>query len=156
MSVCVPSNQADRSVRQETGAVPASGCHCEEDGEWRKSQSASQNWITRLTITMTVSPQMHRDPRFDDLSGEYKSEIFNKTYNFINDIKQREKKVIFQLDNRQKCCFVFFKFWFNLSGFLSVHRKSRSSWRRRRRTERRRRSCSSSSRGWWEFRPEKL
>lgn len=55
---------------------------------------------------MTVSPQMHRDPRFDDLSGEYKSEIFNKTYNFINDIKQREKKVIFQLDNRQKLFFL--------------------------------------------------
>uniref|UniRef100_A0A4W6DW88 rRNA biogenesis protein RRP36 n=1 Tax=Lates calcarifer TaxID=8187 RepID=A0A4W6DW88_LATCA len=35
-----------------------------------------------------------RDPRFDDLSGEYKPEIFDKTYKFINDIKQREKEVI--------------------------------------------------------------
>ena len=36
---------------------------------------------------------MLRDPRFDDLSGEYKPEIFEKTYNFIGDIKQREKEV---------------------------------------------------------------
>uniref|UniRef100_A0A3B4Y3J3 rRNA biogenesis protein RRP36 n=2 Tax=Seriola lalandi dorsalis TaxID=1841481 RepID=A0A3B4Y3J3_SERLL len=34
-----------------------------------------------------------RDPRFDDLSGEYKPEIFEKTYKFINDIKHQEKEV---------------------------------------------------------------
>uniref|UniRef100_A0A3B5APE2 rRNA biogenesis protein RRP36 n=1 Tax=Stegastes partitus TaxID=144197 RepID=A0A3B5APE2_9TELE len=34
-----------------------------------------------------------RDPRFDDLSGEYKPEIFEKTYKFINDIRHREKEV---------------------------------------------------------------
>ena len=37
--------------------------------------------------------QMFRDPRFDDLSGEYKPEIFEKTFKFINDIKHREKEV---------------------------------------------------------------
>lgn len=36
---------------------------------------------------------MFRDPRFDDLSGEYKPEIFEKTYKFIDDIKHREKEV---------------------------------------------------------------
>ncbi|XP_040891378.1 ribosomal RNA processing protein 36 homolog [Toxotes jaculatrix] len=35
-----------------------------------------------------------RDPRFDDLSGEYEPEIFQKTYRFINDIKQREREVV--------------------------------------------------------------
>jgi len=37
--------------------------------------------------------QTSRDPRFDDLSGEYKPEIFEKTYNFINVIKQKEREV---------------------------------------------------------------
>jgi len=37
--------------------------------------------------------QTLRDPRFDDLSGEYKPEIFEKTYKFIDDIKHREKVV---------------------------------------------------------------
>lgn len=36
---------------------------------------------------------MFRDPRFDDLSGEYKPQIFEKTYKFIDDIKHREKEV---------------------------------------------------------------
>lgn len=36
---------------------------------------------------------MVRDPRFDDLSGEYKPEIYEQTYKFISDIKQREKEV---------------------------------------------------------------
>ncbi|XP_023130049.2 ribosomal RNA processing protein 36 homolog isoform X2 [Amphiprion ocellaris] len=35
-----------------------------------------------------------RDPRFDDLSGEYKPEIFEKTYKFIDDIRHREKEII--------------------------------------------------------------
>ncbi|KAF3852641.1 hypothetical protein F7725_005996 [Dissostichus mawsoni] len=35
-----------------------------------------------------------RDPRFDDLSGEYKPEIFVQTYKFINDIKQRETEIV--------------------------------------------------------------
>ncbi|KAK5865500.1 hypothetical protein PBY51_019766 [Eleginops maclovinus] len=35
-----------------------------------------------------------RDPRFDDLSGEYKPEIFVQTYKFINDIKQKEREIV--------------------------------------------------------------
>ncbi|XP_058496804.1 ribosomal RNA processing protein 36 homolog [Solea solea] len=35
-----------------------------------------------------------RDPRFDDLSGEYKPEIFEKTYKFIDDIKHGEKEEV--------------------------------------------------------------
>lgn len=37
--------------------------------------------------------KMQRDPRFDDLSGEYKPEIFEKTFKFINDIKLKEREV---------------------------------------------------------------
>ncbi|XP_034043454.1 LOW QUALITY PROTEIN: ribosomal RNA processing protein 36 homolog [Thalassophryne amazonica] len=35
-----------------------------------------------------------RDPRFDDLSGEYKPAIFETSYKFINDLRQREKEVV--------------------------------------------------------------
>lgn len=52
---------------------------------------------TNLSLSLSFSapsrPQMFRDPRFDDLSGEYKPEIFEKTYKFIDDIKSREKHV---------------------------------------------------------------
>uniref|UniRef100_A0A493SSN1 rRNA biogenesis protein RRP36 n=1 Tax=Anas platyrhynchos platyrhynchos TaxID=8840 RepID=A0A493SSN1_ANAPP len=34
----------------------------------------------------------YRDPRFDDLSGEYKPEVFMKTYSFLDAIKKQEKE----------------------------------------------------------------
>lgn len=33
-----------------------------------------------------------RDPRFDDLSGEFNEQIFKKTYGFIADVKTKEKE----------------------------------------------------------------
>ncbi|XP_029594672.1 ribosomal RNA processing protein 36 homolog [Salmo trutta] len=47
-----------------------------------------------LRQVVPVKKSVSRDPRFDDLSGEYKPEIFEKTYRFINDIKQRERDVV--------------------------------------------------------------
>ena len=36
------------------------------------------------------------DPRFSSAFGEYKPELFRKSYGFINDIRLREKDVIFK------------------------------------------------------------
>ncbi|KAM3623120.1 uncharacterized protein V6R79_007261 [Siganus canaliculatus] len=47
-----------------------------------------------LRQVVTVKKTTYRDPRFDDLSGEYKPEIFEKTYKFISDIRHREKEVV--------------------------------------------------------------
>ncbi|KAM3865357.1 ribosomal RNA processing protein 36 homolog [Diretmus argenteus] len=47
-----------------------------------------------LRQVVSVKKTILRDPRFDDLSGEYKPEIFEKTYKFINDIKQREREIV--------------------------------------------------------------
>ncbi|XP_067876071.1 LOW QUALITY PROTEIN: ribosomal RNA processing protein 36 homolog [Heterodontus francisci] len=55
---------------------------------------------TTPRMTPTTPPpaavplQMVRDPRFDDLSGEYKPEIFNQTYSFLSDVRRKEKEVI--------------------------------------------------------------
>ncbi|KAL0622417.1 Ribosomal RNA processing protein 36-like protein [Plecturocebus cupreus] len=38
--------------------------------------------------------QVTRDPRFDDLSGEYNPEVFDKTYQFLNDIRAKEKELV--------------------------------------------------------------
>lgn len=40
--------------------------------------------------------QVPRDPRFDNLSGEYSPEVFEKTYRFLNDIRKEEKEVMEQ------------------------------------------------------------
>ena len=36
---------------------------------------------------------MARDPRFDELSGTFNQEMFDKAYSFLGDIKANEKKV---------------------------------------------------------------
>lgn len=46
-----------------------------------------------------------RDPRFDDISGEFKPESFSQTYKFISDIRQREEEVC--LDLQESCTFVY-------------------------------------------------
>ncbi|KAI4872969.1 hypothetical protein NFI96_023649 [Prochilodus magdalenae] len=38
--------------------------------------------------------QTSRDPRFDDLSGEFRPEVFKQTYKFIDEIKQREAQML--------------------------------------------------------------
>jgi ribosomal RNA-processing protein 36 len=35
---------------------------------------------------------MRRDPRFDSLSGNFNEELFNKSYSFLDDLKQGEMK----------------------------------------------------------------
>ncbi|XP_015260149.1 PREDICTED: ribosomal RNA processing protein 36 homolog [Cyprinodon variegatus] len=47
-----------------------------------------------LRQVIPIKKSTRRDPRFDSLSGEYKPEIFEKTYKFINDLKHREKEMI--------------------------------------------------------------
>nr|XP_009484722.1 PREDICTED: ribosomal RNA processing protein 36 homolog [Pelecanus crispus] len=47
-----------------------------------------------LRQVVSVTKKVQRDPRFDDLSGEYKPEIFMKTYSFLDSIKKQEKEMI--------------------------------------------------------------
>nr|KAG5688535.1 hypothetical protein BaRGS_031319 [Batillaria attramentaria] len=37
-------------------------------------------------------PGVTRDPRFDDISGEFRQDIFERDFSFIDDIKSLEKK----------------------------------------------------------------
>nr|XP_034493019.1 ribosomal RNA processing protein 36 homolog isoform X2 [Marmota flaviventris] len=43
---------------------------------------------------LEMSAKVARDPRFDDLSGEYNPEVFDKTYQFLNDIRAKEKELV--------------------------------------------------------------
>ncbi|XP_005072517.1 ribosomal RNA processing protein 36 homolog isoform X1 [Mesocricetus auratus] len=47
-----------------------------------------------LRQVVPISKKVARDPRFDDLSGEYNPEIFDKTYQFLNDIRAKEKELV--------------------------------------------------------------
>lgn len=47
-----------------------------------------------LRQVVPISKKVARDPRFDDLSGEYNPEVFDKTYEFLNDIRAKEKELV--------------------------------------------------------------
>ncbi|KAL1006157.1 hypothetical protein UPYG_G00068600 [Umbra pygmaea] len=60
----------------------------------RPMEISAKRRVPFLRQVVNVKKTVSRDPRFDDLSGEYKPEIFEKTYKFINEIKEHEKEVI--------------------------------------------------------------
>ncbi|XP_070577301.1 ribosomal RNA processing protein 36 homolog isoform X2 [Ptychodera flava] len=62
----------------------------------RPREISSKVRVPRLREVVTVQKQVRRDPRFDDLSGEYKEELFDKGYSFVADIRKREKRKVEQ------------------------------------------------------------
>lgn len=60
----------------------------------RPIEISSKRYVPFLRKVVAVKKSVRRDPRFDDLSGEYKPEIFEKTYRFINDIRSSEKEEV--------------------------------------------------------------
>ncbi|CAL8334175.1 unnamed protein product [Lota lota] len=60
----------------------------------RPIEVSSKRYVPFLREVVAVKKSVRRDPRFDDLSGEYKPEIFEKTYRFINDIRSSEKEAV--------------------------------------------------------------
>uniref|UniRef100_A0A3B5AY62 rRNA biogenesis protein RRP36 n=1 Tax=Stegastes partitus TaxID=144197 RepID=A0A3B5AY62_9TELE len=69
--------------------LTAGVCVC----DFRPMEISAKKPAPFLRQVVPVRKPTLRDPRFDDLSGEYKPEIFEKTYKFINDIRHREKEV---------------------------------------------------------------
>ena len=54
---------------------------------------------------------MARDPRFDELSGTFNQEMFDKAYSFLGDIKANEKKVKTLIINKlQYLIFIYYLF----------------------------------------------
>ncbi|XP_028255286.1 ribosomal RNA processing protein 36 homolog [Parambassis ranga] len=60
----------------------------------RPMEISAKRSVPYLRQVVPIKKATQRDPRFDDLSGEYKPDIFEKTYKFINDIKHREKEIV--------------------------------------------------------------
>lgn len=60
----------------------------------RPMEVSAKKPVPFLRSVVPVKKRTSRDPRFDDLSGEYKPDIFYKTYGFLDDIKRREKEVV--------------------------------------------------------------
>ncbi|KFQ20576.1 Ribosomal RNA processing protein 36, partial [Mesitornis unicolor] len=66
----------------------------QQQGKKGPMEMSSKKPAPFLRQVVSVRKKVHRDPRFDDLSGEYKPEIFMKTYSFLNSIKKQEKEMV--------------------------------------------------------------
>ena len=52
----------------------------------RPLEMSARVQVPFLRQVVPISKKVARDPCFDDLSGEYNPEVFDKTYQFLNDI----------------------------------------------------------------------
>ncbi|KAF6115930.1 ribosomal RNA processing 36 [Phyllostomus discolor] len=60
-------------------------------GLWKCQPRSGCHFCVKLFPSVR---RVARDPRFDDLSGEYNPEVFDKTYEFLNDIRAKEKELV--------------------------------------------------------------
>ncbi|XP_043860103.1 kelch domain-containing protein 3 isoform X3 [Dromiciops gliroides] len=60
----------------------------------RPLEMSSKTRVPFLRQVVPVKKRVARDPRFDDLSGEYNPEVFEKTYRFLNEYRAKEKELV--------------------------------------------------------------
>ncbi|XP_076413841.1 ribosomal RNA processing protein 36 homolog isoform X2 [Peromyscus maniculatus bairdii] len=80
---------AGRSTQKPSPRQPV----CVAD-KHRPLEMSAKVRVPFLRQVVPISKKVARDPRFDDLSGEYNPEIFDKTYQFLNDIRAKEKELV--------------------------------------------------------------
>ncbi|KAM3930720.1 ribosomal RNA processing protein 36 homolog [Leptodactylus fuscus] len=78
---------------QSSQKAKVSGDSVKQDKS-RPVEISSKKPVPFLRKVVPAKKKMHRDPRFDDLSGEFKPEVFDKTYKFLDKIKMKEKAVL--------------------------------------------------------------
>ncbi|XP_053369465.1 ribosomal RNA processing protein 36 homolog [Clarias gariepinus] len=60
----------------------------------RPDEISAKRPVPFLRKTGSVKQSTLRDPRFDDLSGEFKPAVFSQTYKFVNDIREKEAEIV--------------------------------------------------------------
>lgn len=68
----------------------------------RPMEMSSKKPVKHSKDGAQVKKKMTRDPRFDDLSGEFNEHYFKSNYSFLFDIKAREKEKIKKIMKKEK------------------------------------------------------
>ncbi|DAA16505.1 ribosomal RNA processing protein 36 homolog [Bos taurus] len=80
------------STKKQSSRPPVQkGCVADKH---RPLEMSAKVRVPFLRQVVPISKKVARDPRFDDLSGEYNPEVFDKTYQFLDDIRAREKELV--------------------------------------------------------------
>ncbi|KAM3675781.1 ribosomal RNA processing protein 36 homolog [Ammospiza maritima maritima] len=94
----VQSDARTRVSRKVPGgkktAKPAKATLKQQQGKKGPLEMSAKKPVPFLRQVVPVRKKVQRDPRFDDLSGEYKPDIFMKTYSFLDSIKKQEKEMV--------------------------------------------------------------
>uniref|UniRef100_A0A8C9NLK3 rRNA biogenesis protein RRP36 n=1 Tax=Serinus canaria TaxID=9135 RepID=A0A8C9NLK3_SERCA len=94
----VQSDARTRVSRKVPGrkktAKPTKATLKQQQGKKGPLEMSAKKPVPFLRQVVPVRKKVQRDPRFDDLSGEYKPEIFMKTYSFLDSIKKQEKEMV--------------------------------------------------------------
>ncbi|XP_015984127.1 kelch domain-containing protein 3 isoform X2 [Rousettus aegyptiacus] len=83
---------AGNSTKKQGSRPPVQNA-CVAD-KHRPLEMSAKVRVPFLRQVVPISKKVARDPRFDDLSGEYNPEVFDKTYQFLNDIRAKEKELV--------------------------------------------------------------
>ncbi|XP_065833516.1 ribosomal RNA processing protein 36 homolog [Oscarella lobularis] len=68
----------------------------------RPREMSSKKPVRKLREIVVVGKKVKRDPRFDDRSGHLNPDLFRKSYAFVEDQKEKEKKLIKRQIKRTK------------------------------------------------------
>ncbi|XP_012628621.1 ribosomal RNA processing protein 36 homolog [Microcebus murinus] len=78
---------------KKQGSRPPVQSACVAD-KHRPLEMSAKIQVPFLRQVVPICKKVARDPRFDDLSGEYNPEVFDKTYQFLDDIRAKEKELV--------------------------------------------------------------
>lgn len=84
-------NQAIHGLFEKKGVNAMHVSHKRENKN-RPREMSSKKPVSRLRQVIPVKKRMTRDPRFDELSGTFNQEKFEKVYSFLDEVKANEKK----------------------------------------------------------------
>lgn len=68
----------------------------------RPMEISSKKPVPKFRKAAPVKKKVTRDPRFDDLSGDYREELFSRSYGFLDDIKHREREKVEKSVKKEK------------------------------------------------------
>ncbi|KAM6355977.1 ribosomal RNA processing protein 36 homolog [Podargus strigoides] len=88
MGVCKQGTSGNKTAKPTKAAVR------QPQSKKGPLEMSAKKHVPFLRQVVSVRKKVCRDPRFDDLSGEYKPEIFMKTYSFLDSIKKQEKEMV--------------------------------------------------------------
>lgn len=85
----------------DDGSIKISGPQKRENKN-RPTEISSKRKRRGVPQIVEVKKRVIRDPRFDDLSGQFREEIFNRDYEFVSEIRDKEKKKVQKALKKEK------------------------------------------------------